>query len=157
MKRLKALLSCAAVSLAMYTRLPMPHLHWTIERMKYALGFFPLAGVLCGGAQALFLLLVRTTGVFGPSFRAAVLLALPIAVSGGIHRQLSDSVSVPQVDESHSSKFSGFLHPACQCNRLSDVGDPKFAASMSSVHIVNLFLSFYSIRQIRAGFPADAI
>ena len=85
MKRLKALLSCAAVSLAMYTRLPMPHLHWTIERMKYALGFFPLAGVLCGGAQALFLLLVRTTGVFGPSFRAAVLLALPIAVSGGIH------------------------------------------------------------------------
>ena len=102
MKRLKALLSCAAVSLAMYTRLPMPHLHWTIERMKYALGFFPLAGVLCGGAQALFLLLVRTTGVFGPSFRAAVLLALPIAVSGGIH--LDGFCDVCDAAASHKSR-----------------------------------------------------
>lgn len=85
MKKLKQAFSPLLIALSMYTRVPMPQLEWTASGMAYAMGCFPAAGVLAGGAQALFLLLCRETGIFGPTLRAAMMLALPLVISGGIH------------------------------------------------------------------------
>ena len=34
------------MALSMYTKLPMPKVEWKDENMKYAMCFFPLAGLL---------------------------------------------------------------------------------------------------------------
>ncbi len=35
-----------AIAFSMYSRIPMPTVAWTKERMKYAMCFFPLIGVV---------------------------------------------------------------------------------------------------------------
>lgn len=85
MKKACLPLKSLVIALSMYTRVPMPRTDWTDGGMAWALGFFPAAGALCGGAQALFLLLQRKTALFGPALCAALLLALPLLVCGGIH------------------------------------------------------------------------
>lgn len=37
-----------AIAFSMYSRIPMPTVAWTKERMKYAMCFFPLIGVVIG-------------------------------------------------------------------------------------------------------------
>lgn len=73
-----------AVAFSMYSRLPMPQMAWEPANMAYAMCFFPLVGCVIGA----FLLLAEwLTGLLGisPLLRAAILLLIPIAVSGGIH------------------------------------------------------------------------
>lgn len=73
-----------AVAFSMYSRLPMPQMAWEPANMAYAMCFFPLVGCVIG---AFLLLAERLTGLLGisPLLRAAILLLIPIAVSGGIH------------------------------------------------------------------------
>ena len=40
------LLGSLAIAFSMYSRIPMPQVSWTKERMKYAMCFFPLIGVV---------------------------------------------------------------------------------------------------------------
>lgn len=73
-----------AVAFSMYSAIPMPHVEWKKENMKYALCFFPLIGVVIGGILWLWLLFARRMG-FGGTLFAAVATLLPVVLSGGIH------------------------------------------------------------------------
>ncbi len=72
------------VALSMYSRIPVPRVAWTEDSMKYAMCFFPVIGVVQGVLFAgLWILLVHSG--FGVCFRSALLTALPVLVTGGIH------------------------------------------------------------------------
>lgn len=72
------------IAFSMYSKIPMPHFEWKEEDMRYAMCFFPLVGLAVGlifwlAGQVLFWLEA------GPFFRGAVLAAIPVIVTGGIH------------------------------------------------------------------------
>jgi len=68
----------------MYSRIPMPRIEWREENLRYALGFFPLVGVVIGGLEYGAWNLMLRAGM-NPVLRAAVCALLPLAVTGGIH------------------------------------------------------------------------
>lgn len=72
------------IAFAMYSKIPMPHIDWTKERMRYVFCFFPVIGVVIGGAMVLWekygMLL---TG--NEDFHTAVLILIPVIITGGIH------------------------------------------------------------------------
>lgn len=72
------------IAFAMYSKIPMPHIDWTKERMRYVFCFFPVIGVVIGGAMILWekygMLL---TG--NEDFHTAVLILIPVIITGGIH------------------------------------------------------------------------
>ena len=49
------LLGSMVIAFSMYSRIPMPRVEWTKERMKYAMCFFPLVGVVQGICLVLYL------------------------------------------------------------------------------------------------------
>lgn len=83
LKALKALGGSFVIAFSMYSRIPMPMVEWTKERMKYALCFFPLIGAVIGLMEA-FLAFVCQMFAF-PAFGAVLPVVLPIALTGGIH------------------------------------------------------------------------
>ena len=44
------LIGSFVIAFSMYSRIPMPRMDWTEERMRYALCFFPLIGAVIGAA-----------------------------------------------------------------------------------------------------------
>lgn len=78
------LLENLIVALAMYSKIPVPHIEWTKDNMRYALCFFPVVGVAAGALSCLWyqVSLLLPVGVF---LRTAVLILIPVIVSGGIH------------------------------------------------------------------------
>ena len=69
---------------SIYSRIPVPRADWNGENMRYAICFLPLVGAVIGAAQGL--LFFCLSGLpCGPVFRGALLTALPVIVSGGIH------------------------------------------------------------------------
>lgn len=78
------LLETVAVALSMYSAIPMPQFEWTKRNMRYAMAAFPLVGVLCAAATALWAWLSRVIG-FGPLLTGAGLALAPVLVTGGIH------------------------------------------------------------------------
>ena len=77
---LRSLLS----SFMMYSRIPVPHVDWKEENRRYALGFFPLIGVVTGGLLILWRLMCDRLGI-GQFLFAAGATFLPVLVTGGIH------------------------------------------------------------------------
>lgn len=81
---MKKILSSCVTAFSTYSRFPMPQVEWSEENMRHTLAFFPLVGAAVGivfwGADALCRLLEA-----GPVLRAALLAAVPAAVTGGIH------------------------------------------------------------------------
>ena len=77
-------LQTVAVALSMYSAIPMPQFPWTKQNMRLAMAAFPLVGVFCGLAAALWGWL---SGVldFGPFLTGAGLALAPVVVTGGIH------------------------------------------------------------------------
>lgn len=74
------------ISFSMYSKIPMPPSDWSGENMKYVMGFFPLIGVVIGLAVWGAACLAGRLGLAEDSlFRAAVLTALPVLITGGIH------------------------------------------------------------------------
>lgn len=72
------------IAFSMYSRIPVPQPDFEQSSMDYVMCFFPFVGTVTGGAA----FLVYTAGkAFGFSsvFLAAVLTALPLWISGGIH------------------------------------------------------------------------
>lgn len=72
------------VAFAMFSKIPMPAADWTKENMKYMFCFFPFIGAVIGlvtlaAAWAGKLLGYRT------EFMAAVLVLIPVLITGGIH------------------------------------------------------------------------
>lgn len=80
MKILKSL--CMAFS--MYSKIPMPRTDWKDENIKYAICCFPLVGLIIGASEVGIFLLCNAIGA-GDIARAAVMTALPVLISGGIH------------------------------------------------------------------------
>lgn len=73
---------CAAFS--MYSKIPVPRVNWEEKNLKYALCFFPLVGAVIGAAD---IAVFYICGHFGFSnvLRAALMTAIPVIISGGIH------------------------------------------------------------------------
>lgn len=68
----------------MYSKIPMPHIDWTKERMRYVFCFFPVIGAVIGVIQILWMHVgMRVTG--NADFFTAVLVLIPIVITGGIH------------------------------------------------------------------------
>lgn len=72
------------IAFAMYSKIPVPHVEWKEKNMKYAICFFPLVGVVLGlcffGLYQLCDLLELNA-----FFKAVLLTALPVLMTGGIH------------------------------------------------------------------------
>lgn len=72
------------VAFSMYSKIPMPRIDWTEKNMKYCICFFPLIGLVIGAVMNLWYRLAVYAG-FGVNFRTAVLVLIPVLISGGIH------------------------------------------------------------------------
>lgn len=68
----------------MYSKIPVPQVEWKEENRRYALCFFPVIGLAIGVALMLWywLCIVLGTGEF---LFAAIAVAIPVIVTGGIH------------------------------------------------------------------------
>lgn len=78
------LYSCI-IAVSMYSKIPMPAVEWTKERMRYVMCFFPLVGMAEGAALWLFLYVALDTlnlSVVTVSLAGAV---IPVLITGGIH------------------------------------------------------------------------
>lgn len=82
--RVRTLLGSFTIAWSMYSRVPMPQIQWTRERMRYAMCFFPLIGVFTGGAVLCFFLFSKHLGA-GEIFVSLGGAALPLLITGGIH------------------------------------------------------------------------
>lgn len=82
--KMKTIWNNFKVAFAMYSKIPMPPADWEKENMKYALCFFPWVGLAVGAVSAVLFWLLQQIGA-GSMLRAAVLTAVPVLVTGGIH------------------------------------------------------------------------
>ena len=78
------LLGSFVIAFSMYSKIPMPQVEWTKERMRYAMCFFPLIGAVIGGLLLLFSAICEMAGL-GKVFYVCVGTVLPLIVTGGIH------------------------------------------------------------------------
>lgn len=78
------ILGSMIIAFSMYSKIPMPHVEWTKERMRYAFCFFPLVGAVAGAALYVVCGLMEQGGV-SPIFYASVGTVLPLLITGGIH------------------------------------------------------------------------
>ena len=81
---LKNLLQSPIVAFGMYSRLPVPHIEWSEQNMRYCMCFFPLIGAVCGAAVWIAFVLLELVRA-GDLLRAALFTVIPVAVTGGIH------------------------------------------------------------------------
>ena len=65
------------VALSMYSKIPMPHIEWTKENMRYTLCFFPVVGVAVGAVVRLWydISVLLSVGVL---LRTAILVLIPV-------------------------------------------------------------------------------
>lgn len=78
------LLKGCVIAFSMYSKIPMPHLEWKEEDMKYMICFFPLVGPVIGLLAYLWIFICGAISI-GAFARIAVLSVLPVLISGGIH------------------------------------------------------------------------
>lgn len=81
---MKKLVNNCIVAFSMYSKIPMPMADWNKENMKYALCFFPWIGLVIGALEFGWWKLALLFS-FGTLFRSAVMVLIPILVTGGIH------------------------------------------------------------------------
>jgi len=55
-----------------------------------------------------------------------------------IKYQLSNTITVADIDKCHSSHFAGFLHPTGQCNHQTFIRKAQVATSSCSIHLYYL-------------------
>lgn len=72
------------IAVSMYSKIPAPLVDWTKPRMRYAMCWFPVVGIVCGGLMWLWF---RISGQLGFHAAAAGLVGvcIPVIVTGGIH------------------------------------------------------------------------
>ena len=78
------LIGSFVIAFSMYSRIPMPRMDWTEERMRYALCFFPVIGAVIGAVEIATFALCEILGA-GVLFRTCLLTAVPLLITGGIH------------------------------------------------------------------------
>jgi len=72
------------IAFSMYSKLPMPYAKWTEDNKRYVMCFFPLIGVVIGGAFLIWDSIAGRLGT-GVALRSAVYVMLPLLITGGIH------------------------------------------------------------------------
>lgn len=81
---MKTFFSSCVIAFSTYSRIPMPQVEWNEKNMRHTLSLFPLVGLAVGlifwAADGICALLGA-----GTILRAALLTAVPVAVTGGIH------------------------------------------------------------------------
>lgn len=77
------LLGSMAIAFSMYSKIPVPQVEWTKERMKYAMCFFPLVGAVQGLLLYGFARLAWRWELWVLYYVGGVVL--PLIVNGGIH------------------------------------------------------------------------
>ncbi len=75
------LIGSFVIAFSMYSRIPMPRMDWTEERMRYALCFFPLIGAVIGAVEIATFALCEILGA-GVLFRTCLLTAVPLLIIG---------------------------------------------------------------------------
>lgn len=78
------LLRSLIMAFSTFSQIPMPKVEWKPESMRFMMCFFPLVGAVIGVLLALWVWLCEVVG-FGMLLRAAGIVCIPVAVSGGIH------------------------------------------------------------------------
>lgn len=78
------LLETIIVAFSMFSALPMPAVEWNEKNRKYSLCAFPLIGAVIGLCCWLWMRLCQALAI-PPLLRGAVLCALPVLLTGGIH------------------------------------------------------------------------
>lgn len=72
------------IAFAMYSKIPMPQVDWTKERMRYVFCFFPVIGAAIAAVMLLWMHFgMAVTG--NEDFFTAVLVLIPVLITGGIH------------------------------------------------------------------------
>ena len=81
---MRNLMGSLVIACSMYSRIPMPKVQWTKERMKYVMCFFPLIGLVIGICLWAW---GQIAGVLGLGLLSYCLggTLLPLGITGGIH------------------------------------------------------------------------
>ena len=102
-----------SVAFSTYSALPMPQFPWDEKNMRYAICAFPLVGIVCGAALALWSWLCGILNIGGMLF-AAVAACLPLLITGGIHMDgFMDTVDALASRQSRERKLEIMKDSAC--------------------------------------------
>ena len=72
------------IAISMYSRIPVIHMEWKEEDMKYVFVFFPFVGIVIGGLVFAWNLLCNRFEI-AEAARICIGAAIPLLISGGIH------------------------------------------------------------------------
>ncbi len=78
------MLRSLAAAFSMYSKIPMPGGEWKDDEIRYVMAFFPLVGIVIGAVSYPCCTLLASLG-FSPFFISAILVQLPLIITGGIH------------------------------------------------------------------------
>ena len=84
MRTCKKIINCIGAAFAVYSRIPVPEAAWDPETLRWQICFFPLVGAVIGFLWSAAGILLTGAGA-EPVLTGAVLSALPLLVTGGIH------------------------------------------------------------------------
>lgn len=73
------------IAISMYSKIPMPTVEWTRERMRYVMCFFPVVGLVQGLLFALWFYAGLEVFGLSPGTVALAGTCIPVLVTGGIH------------------------------------------------------------------------
>ncbi|MBQ3405249.1 MAG: adenosylcobinamide-GDP ribazoletransferase [Oscillospiraceae bacterium] len=101
----------AAVST--YSVIPVPGVDWEQNTTRYAICFFPVVGLICGGALAVWFVISGSLGMDSTLF-AAVAACIPLLLTGGIHMDgYMDTVDAISSHQSRERKLEILKDPNC--------------------------------------------
>ena len=122
----------------------MPKIEWKDENRRYALGFFPLMGVIIGGILILWRIICGHLCI-GQSLFSAAAAAFPVLISGGIH--MDGFCDVTDAIHSYGDKN----------RRLEIMSDPHtgaFALIYTVIYFIlqyGLFTQIFTVREAMAA------
>lgn len=101
------------VALSTYSAVPVPQMEWKTQNMRYAICFFPVVGILCGGVLWGWMMLSAALDV-SCGFCAAVAVGIPLLLTGGIHMDgFMDTVDALASHQDRQRKLEILKDPHC--------------------------------------------
>lgn len=134
------------IACSMYSKIPVPHVEWTKNRLRYVFCFFPLIGIVIGASLLLLGWWARkyTIPVFAYSCFGTI---IPIIITGGIHMD-----GFIDVVDARSS----YQEPSKRLEILKDPHIGAFAVIKTIVYIL-LYAGVFSLLKTEALFAAAGI
>lgn len=123
------------VAISTYTAVPVPQFPWNERNMRYAMCFFPAAGVLCGLALLLWYQLSLFLGA-SPVLFAAGAVGVPLLLTGGIH--MDGYMDMTDALASHQSRER-------KLEILKDSHCGAFAVVYCGAYLLMQFALFYEL------------